>query len=33
MKELKEINEELAVFMQKWETIAEEMDQLNTKEE
>ena len=33
MKELKEINQELTILMQKWETIAEEMDRLNTKEE
>jgi len=33
MKELKEINEELDFFMKKWEIIAKEIDQLNTKEE
>lgn len=32
MKELKEINEELTVLMQKWESIAEEMDQIDKKE-
>ena len=32
MKELKDTNEKITVLMQKWETIAEEIDQLNTKE-
>ena len=33
MKELKEINEELDFLMKKWEIIAKQIDQLNTKEE